>query len=687
MNKETNATQIIQEDISFVEKELAQTRRPFSLHELTEKLAYQKTASQRTQDVKKYDPTCIYEIGDSIYKEFNEPLIVSSKTVEHFKGAVVLKMINKTYYKNFNCEMMEVDYSGGGIFRKYIDYMKKTKTQVLLPSNLEGKEKSPEKMEKGEDPRFSELPMTDRDLKTLEKNLRTSLSKFPQFFNWNDYWQVEKNQVEIPEEKIKAVENYLLETTASAPTEDLVTKFLGLEPSHDTFDLLCFSLNHLLEKKYKKDFVFVSPANWGKWHLKKILSSLPDNLPLSAPAARLPHLEEVEKPQLSIFHTFPLKIYLTWREILSGGIKIPKSLNKELSQSREYIFTDANEGKNYAVYYYPSSSFFLGLKDFFANNNIPQGTSLTLERKGPTQFNFWIKKSKKKLSVIKLIYDPKEDKFSDRGEDVFTFSLPNKIIYLERDTLARLLSFYAQRDDLDLRKLLILIFKNFSPQANNFSLHYLRAYHLVDVLKQTTQEDVEKTLLNSFEFSKSEKKKGIFFYQEAIEMKEEAKPEVPRELPEEALFVPSFEEVPTEKIPFREIEEERGKELRAERAAQTPLVGIEEEVKLEIPSAPKKEKAFKKKRLKMEGEKVLRVKKSEKRLIEEKIELEESVQEAMSAIKEKERKEAEEEREEIRAKEKKEEFKPVVPAEPSFGLFAEKLKTALTKKKKEEKKK
>lgn len=669
MDKEINTTQVTDEDILFVEKELAQTRKPLSLHEIVGKLAFQKTANQRGQDVKKYEPLCIYEIGDSIYKEYNEPLIVSSKTVEHFRGAVVLKVINKTFYKNFNCEMLEVDYSGGGTFRKYIDYMKKTKTQVLLPSNLEGKAQVPEKMGKEEDPRLSELPMTDRDLRALEKNLRTALSKSAKLFNWNDYWQLVGNQVEIPEEKIKAMESYLSENKDSTATETLVNKFLGLEPSHDQFDLFCLSLNYLLEKKYKKDFLYVSPVNWGKWHLKRIINSLPENLPLSASSARRPDFDEVEKPQLSIVHTFPLKVYLTWREILSGGIKIPKSLNKELSHSREYIFTDADEGKNYSVYYYPSSSFFLGLKDFYANANVPQGTSLTLEKKGPLQFVFWIKKSKKKVSVVKLNYDPKEDRFTDKGDDVFTFSLPNKIIYLERETLARLLPLYSQVDDLDLKQLLVLIFKNFSLQSNNFSLHYLRAYHLVDVLKQTTQEDVEATLLNSYEFSKSEKKKGIFFYQEALEIKEEAKPEIARK------------EAPPEEIPLIEIKEERREEVRAEAITPPLPAEIEEKMRLEFPSPAKKEKPLKKKKVKIEGEKAPRLKKSEKRLIEERIEIAESEQEAMSAIKEEERKE-EEEREEMRAKEKKEEFKPAKAKEPSFGLFAQKLKTALDKKKK-----
>ncbi|MBA7706124.1 hypothetical protein ES703_114970 [subsurface metagenome] len=163
MNKEIEITQITPENLSFIEKELSHTRKPLSLQEMAKKLAYKKTSSQMQQEVKKYDPECQYEVGDLIYKEYDEPLMVSSKGREPFKGAVVLQLIGKIDYKDFNCEMLEVDYSGGGTFRKYIEYMKKTKTQVLLPSNLEGKAKPPEKLEKKEDPRLSALPMTDRD--------------------------------------------------------------------------------------------------------------------------------------------------------------------------------------------------------------------------------------------------------------------------------------------------------------------------------------------------------------------------------------------------------------------------------------------------------------------------------------------------------------------------------------------
>jgi hypothetical protein len=672
MDKENNLTQVSADNLSFVEREFEQTPRPLSLKEISEKLAFHKTASQRVADVLKYDPNCKYQVGDLIYKEYDEALTVSSKTVEHFKGIVVFKIINKIFYKSFECEMLEVDYTGGGLFRKYIDYMKKTRTQVLLPSDCEGKALTPETMEKAEDPRLNELPMTDRDMKALEKNLRTALSKSVPFFSWNDHWQLTKNQVAIPEEKVKEAEKHIQETRSSAATEELVNRFFGLEPSHNLFDITCVSFNAALEKKYKKEFVFVSPLGWGRWHLKTILNSFLEELPLAASPARLPETEVTEKPQLSTFHEFPLKIYLTWREVLSGGVRVPKSLNKELSHAREYIFLDAEENKSYTVFYYPTGCFFLGLKEFFLTNNIPQGTSLTLEKKSPGQFNFWLKKSKKKISVPQLNYNPAEDRFTSPGAETFTFALPNKIIFLEKETLAQLLTLNEQREDKDLHDLLVLIFQNFGLESDGHSLHFLRAYHLVDMLKQTTQEDVETTLLNSPEFSTSEKKKGIFFYQEPRKAVEEVRPELPIEAEGAQVLEAPEEAVPEEAIPEEEIEREE----------VSPPVPVQvapavEKVKVEMP--PAKEKPVRKKKPKIEGERGPRPRKSERRVIEERIELAEGEQEALAAVKQKE--EAEEE---TAAREKKEEPKPAAAKEITFGgLFAEKLKTALNKKKKE----
>ncbi|HYA49241.1 MAG TPA: hypothetical protein VEG35_06035, partial [Burkholderiales bacterium] len=570
--------------------------------------------------------------------------------------------------------MLEVDYPGGGVFRKYIDYMKKTRTQVLLPSNADGRNQPVELIAKSDDPRLTELPMTERDLKTLEKNLRTEIGRNPKFFGWGDHWQLAAKKVEIPEDRVKEIENEFVTTRQSAATEALVAKYFGLEASNDLFDLTCLSLDHLLEKKFKKEFILLADAGWGKWHLKKILNALPEGLPVAAAMAKLPEFEEAEKPEMSNVQAFPIKVYLTWREILSGGLKVPRSLAKELSHFREYTFTDAEDNKVHTVYYYPTANYFLGLRDFYAQANIPQGTSLTLEKTGPNTFKFWVKKSKKKIAVSRLTYDVEKDQFQDTGEEVFSFAEPNKIIYIERETLAKLLPLYEQRDDLDLRDLLLLVFKSPALGGASHSLHFLRAYHLVDLLRQTTQEDVETVLLNTSDFSKSDKKKGLFYYQEPYVPKEEA----PLGFPEEVPFGrPVGEEIAGEEgLAGEEIGLEAGPEAAAGAEAPMEVPGAAEpKAKPSAAPAAKKEKPFKKKKPKAEGEKVVRPKKSERRVIEEKIAEEESVQEALSAIKEKE-----EEGPEARAREKKEEFKPVTKAEPKFGIFGDLLKSALKKK-------
>jgi hypothetical protein len=676
----TPLTTVTSEDLAFIERELERAPHPQSTRDLAGKLAFEKTATERTQDVKKYDPYTRYEVGDLIEKDYNEPLTVGSKSVEHFEGRVILKVTAKTFSKHFGCEMLEVDYPGGGVFRKYIDYMKKTRTQVLLPSNCEGRSQAAEIMAKGDDPRLTELPMTERDLKTLEKNLRTRLAKDPNVFTWNDLWQLAAKRVEILPEKVQEIEADFVATGRSAASEDLVRKFYGLEASSDLFDLTALSLNALLEKKYKKEFILLSDAGWGKWHLKSILNALPQGLALAAPMAEIPEVEEVEKPEMSIVQDFPIKIYLTWREIVSGGVKVPRSLGKALAHVREYTFTDPDENKAYTLYYYPSESFFLGLQEFYAQHNIPQGASLTLERTGPGSFKFWVKKSKKKMSVLRLGYDTEKDMFTDPGGEAYTYAEPNKIIYIERETLVRLQPLTEAREGLNLKDLVVLVFKDPALATSAHSLHFLRAYHLVDIVRQTTQEDVEYILLNSPEFTKSDKKKGVFSYREPYIPEEEAplggeyaegyeEPAAEAYTPEEAALEAVAEEL-------LGTEPDTGREtVRQERAQEPPPPA-------EPGTAGKKEKAFKRKKPKAEGEKGPRPKKSERRVIEEKIVEEESVQEALAAVKEKEEDVLEQRaREKKEKKEKKEEVKPVAAKEgPKFGIFGDLLKTALKKK-------
>ncbi len=695
MEKETETTKITSENLAFIEKELSGTNKALSLQEVTKKLAYKKTSGQLSQEVKIYDPECQYEVGDLIYKEYDESLMVSSKGMELFKGAVVLKVVKKIDYKDFNCEMLEVDYSGGGIFRKYIDYMKKTKTQVLLPSNLEGKAKPSEKIDKKEDPRRTVLPMTEKDLKSIERNLSKALLKSPKFFTWNDYWQLTEKQIAFKEKDINQVKAFIEKAHHSAATTEIVDKIFKIKSSDDQFDLYCMSLTYHLEKKCKKDFIHVSPVDWGKWHLKKTLNAFSQNLALSAPKAKVPPSAEETKEEIPHGPEMTLKFYLGWREILSGGIKIPKALSREFSSAREYIFTDSEGEKDYTVYYYPSSGHILGLNEFYEAHNIPQGASLTLERKGPDQFNFWLKKSKKKISVLKVSYDAKKDVFDQSGEEVFTFSVLNKIIHLQRGTLEKLFSLFKDRKKLDLSELLTLVFKNFGLEGKKSSLHYLRAYHLVDVLKRTTQEDVERALLSDPEFTQSEKNAGIFYFKEKIE-KEVEKPEVPEEIAPPVPAEERIEEVPAgipapeapvEEIPPQQAEAEREEEIRVEAPLAPPEMEGEREKGAEKPPSAKREKISRKKKKRIETEREQRARRGARRILEEKIEAEESEYEALRAVKEKEKREIEVEKAAAPAPEKPEKEKPAVTEEPKFGLFAEKLKTALDKKDKDKKKK
>jgi len=691
MEKENlKITAISLDDMAVVEKELSQTNRPLTTAELAEKLAFAKTASQRNQPVKIYNPFARYEVGDFIYKEYDESLQVGSKATEHFQGGVVLKVVNKINYPSYQCEMLEVDYDGGGIFRRYIDYMKKTKTQVLLPSNLEAKALEPQLLEQEQDPRLSEMPLTEKDLKALERNLRKALAASANFFGWNDFWQLSSKKVDIPEDKIREISQELASSPVSESTQNLVRKHFNLEPSSDLFELYCLSLNHILEKKYRKEFILLSTRDWGKWHLKSVLNNLPSGLPISFPLTPVPDLGEAETLQHTRVENFPFKTYLTWREILSGAVRIPRSLSKEFD-AREYQLLDEEEGKSYTVYYFPEGNYLLGLADYFQSNNIPQGTSLTLDKKGPDQFVFWIKKSKKKTACLKLEIDSRSGNLVLSNQEAFTLAMPNKSIYLEREVVERVLRLQEESEGLDLRQLLAKIFKSPELTGNTRSLHFLRAYHIVDLLAPTTAEDVEYVLNNAPEFVASEKKEGMFIYQEIREPKEVPAEEVSRA--EASLLESLAEQLLAGEVEKEEVaakpqappaEEEKPEEVRAEgpTAAAAPSVPeVEIQVKLEpLKKEKEKEKPPKKKKAKVE-EKGPKPRKSERRALEEKIVEEESEIEALEALKAQE----EEQEEGAEAEEAIPVEVEVSKEEPKFGFFAEMLKSALSKKQPEQK--
>jgi hypothetical protein len=303
-------------------------------------------------------------------------------------------------------------------------------------------------------------------------------------------------------------------------------------------------------------------------------------------------------------------------------------------------------------------------------------------------------------------YTPKDDKFS-LEEEFSTYCMPNKIVYLEGGTLKKLFSLYGKRGKLDLRQLLILVFKEFGLEGEYLFMHSLRAFHLVDTLRNTYQEDVEKILLSSPEFSKSEKKKGVFIYLEKLKAEEdkpdkkdvEAKKDIPGkdEPPPKEDALPEIGTIEDE-MPAQEMKEEdtdlkiievieEKPEEKAPAAPEIPEKKPEERTAEAKPAKAKKAKEVKKKERvkKIESEKEPRKRKGVKRIREEQIEIEESEMEALFAVKAKEKEEIPDMEEEKPAKPTEEAYDQLPKEEPKFGLFAEKLKTALGDKEKKKK--
>jgi hypothetical protein len=87
--------------------------------------------------------------------------------------------------------------------------------------------------------------------------------------------------------------------------------------------------------------------------------------------------------------------------------------------------------------------------------------------------------------------------------------------------------------------------------------------------------------------------------------------------------------------------------------------------------------------MKLEAERIPRRRRGEKKIIEERIELEESEMEALIAVKAdtkaKPKRAEAAPKKEVPAKEKKEEFKHVPSEEPMVGIFGDMLKSALGK--------
>jgi hypothetical protein len=255
------------------------------------------------------------------------------------------------------------------------------------------------------------------------------------------------------------------------------------------------------------------------------------------------------------------------------------------------------------------------------------------------------------------------------------------MIYLGEEIFENLSRLYDERKDLNLQGLLHLVFQTFGADRENFGIHYLRLYHIVDLLKNTDLEQVEAILLTFPEFYPSEKEEGIFH----LDLKKIIPEEKPEEKKEEVVVEEKVEKEVrvVEKVPELERKEEIYKVIESMPIPSREEAEKEERVEREKPK-PEKKKIKKVKKARPGREISAKEAKIAKKLIEEKIEWEESRKELVSIY---------QEESQAQSSEKHEEEKPKVTQyreKAKFGLFAQKLQQALqkeTEKKKDKDKK
>ncbi len=111
----TQLTTVSGEDLGLVERELGRGARPPGRRGTSPPSWPSRRRPRRGPRTSKSTiRTSATKWATRSRRTYNEPLTVGSKSVEHFEGRVILKVVAKTFSKHFNCEMLEVDYPGGG---------------------------------------------------------------------------------------------------------------------------------------------------------------------------------------------------------------------------------------------------------------------------------------------------------------------------------------------------------------------------------------------------------------------------------------------------------------------------------------------------------------------------------------------------------------------------------------------
>lgn len=667
---------IDEKDIEWIKSLIKERRSPITLEEISTQLARKKSALTQGKKVKIFNPKLDYEVGDLIYKYYDEDLKFSKERMEHFKGGVVLRIIEKEKRPE-GFSILRVTYDGTGLFKQYIDFLERTSSHLLIPCGFSGKSEPVEYLEDEE--LLMDAPLDQNYVKKLSKIVEKALKKSGRFIHWNSYFYL-KELLENVGDAGEKVEEYLKEKGDFETTYNLVGRLYSVKFTDQRFYSWCISLNCALEAKGKSKIVKISNHDWGKWGLRSFFTSLKENLPITEKPIKIGHLRRDRKDVIRMIWNFyaeerkekaqHLRFYLTWREIFSGALRIPREFQSVFGEEREIILTDSEKRKNYNVFYYPEDCFLLGLGEIYQSYNPIQGSLFFLQKEDFNRYVFSFRKAKKVITAFKCEYDREQRKIISTGQPVETHTEVNKAILISKDELSKITSLWEEGTRAEtLNDLLHFVFLNFGSPDESYKIYISKAYHIADMFKNVRKDDFEIVLFGNPEFFYSEEEKGYFYLDLTKIGMEEVEKEA--ELPQEE--IETFEEE------FIERGEEPAEQfIPLEEAVEEPEV--KEEEKLEFreeqvsPSEPELEiyRRFKEelKKTKIKG------KKGGRKIIEERIRLEESEKEAEIYIKE-----TVEEKESAKGEEKEEIARTALKETPKVGIFGAKLSKILSEKK------
>ena len=531
-NKNETNLDIGPAEMEFILEFLKDKTQPLDFADLVYQVALFKTRDDRKSRVKIYDPDCEYQAGDLIYKEYPGQLPVGNKKYISVAEGVILKV--EEARNRGGRDEIRLSYEGTSEFRRYTEYLLRQKIELLLPHKEAVPCRPAEYISADIDPRRTQSPLIERDFNLLRKKLATALNKETGIAFINDKVLLRKNLRAIAPEVFGAIIDFLKGRQTSESTEFFVENFAKVAAADPDFAATCFALNFVMTTQYKIDLQQTSGDGWGRWHLISSLYHIRRNSlvseanPFLATASyddrkNLP--QKRKKFEEQIFTEGETRYFLTQREVASGAVRLKPGLYR-FGDAMEFAATDSVSHKRHTLYYYPEENLLLGFDKVFESYKALQGTTLVFEQTGAGEFQFSIKTTKKGAITDRIVFDAERKVFLASGEKVASTVAPNKSIFLETEviqTLAERMGEFRKVESYN--KLFHKVFLEFGQREKNYEIHILRLYHILDLISPVDLRTVEDIILCNPEFIPAEKMAGVFYLDSdaVMEIEEEEK--------------------------------------------------------------------------------------------------------------------------------------------------------------------